>query len=76
MDRDKLTGPTILGKINLPVEPPKKKPVASSSTIDEDKRKKKRKRTEKKVTGTDSNLPARPTEIRTEPWKRPGGPAG
>ncbi len=75
MDRDKLAGPTILGKINLPVDPPKKKPVASSSTIDEDKRKKKRKRTEKKVNVPDSNLPARPTEIRTEPWKRPGGPA-
>jgi translation initiation factor IF-2 len=45
-DREKLTGPTILGKINLPSEPAKKKPVATSS---EDDRKKKRKRKDKKV---------------------------
>ena len=51
-----LTGPTILGKIVLPVDPPKKKPVASSSTIDEDKRKKKRKRTEKKVNISDNTV--------------------
>ncbi|MBL0340210.1 MAG: translation initiation factor IF-2 [Bacteroidetes bacterium] len=77
MDRDKLTGPTILGKIVLPVDPPKKKPVASSSTIDDDKRKKKRKRTEKKINVADSNTVPRPhTEIRTEPWKRPGSPPG
>ncbi len=77
MDRDKLTGPTILGKIVLPVDPPKKKPVASSSTIDDDKRKKKRKRTEKKVNASDNTATPRPhTEIRTEPWKRPGGPPG
>jgi translation initiation factor IF-2 len=76
MDRDKLTGPTILGKINLPVDPPKKKPVASSSTIDEDKRKKKRKRTEKKVNVSDNTVSRPPMETRSEPWKRPGGPAG
>ena len=76
MDRDKLTGPTILGKIDLPVDPPKKKPVASSSTIDEEKRKKKRKRTEKKVNVSDPAVPRPHTEIRTEPWKRPGGPPG
>ncbi len=40
-DREKLSGPTILGKINLPVNPPKKKPVATSG---DDDRKKKRKR--------------------------------
>ncbi|MBK7971381.1 MAG: hypothetical protein IPK08_21955 [Bacteroidetes bacterium] len=39
MDRDKLKGPNILGKIVLPVDPPKKKPVASTSTLDDDKRK-------------------------------------
>lgn len=76
MDRDKLTGPTILGKIVLPVDPPKKKPVASSSTIDEEKRKKKRKRTEKKVNISDNTVSRPHTEIRTEPWKRPGGPSG
>ncbi len=46
-DREKLSGPTILGKINLPVDPPKKKPVATSG---DDDRKKKRKR-------KDSNKP-------------------
>jgi translation initiation factor IF-2 len=46
VDRDKLSGPTIVGKIDLPE---KKKPVASSSTIGDEKRKKKRKRKEKKV---------------------------
>jgi translation initiation factor IF-2 len=40
---DKLTGPNILGKIQLPVEPTKKKPVASSSDFEGDKRKRKRK---------------------------------
>lgn len=39
--RDKLTGPNILGKIELPAE---RKPVASSSSFD-DRKKKKRKRT-------------------------------
>ncbi len=48
VDRDKLSGPTIVGKIDLP-EKAKKKPVASSSMSGEDRRKKKRKRTEKKV---------------------------
>lgn len=56
MDRGKLSGPTIVGKIDLPAETPRKKPVASSSTIDEDKKKKKRKRTEKKVNITDSSF--------------------
>ena len=49
----KLSGPTVLGKIDLPVDPPKRKPVASSSSIGEERlnRKKKRKRTEKKPSG-------------------------
>ena len=46
LDRNKLSGPTILGKINLPT-PPVKKPAASSDDTDRNKRK--RKRTEKKV---------------------------
>ena len=50
MSAARLTGPTVLGKIDLP-EPPKKKPIASSSTIEEDRRKKKRRRTEKKGEG-------------------------
>lgn len=44
----KLSGPTVLGKIELPTEPPKRKPVASSSGAVDDKNKKKRKRTERK----------------------------
>ena len=40
---DKLSGPNILGKIELPVDGPKKKPVASSSDFEGDKKKRKRK---------------------------------
>ncbi|MCC6385441.1 MAG: translation initiation factor IF-2 [Bacteroidia bacterium] len=43
---ERLTGPNIVGKIILPVEPVRKKPVATSS---DDISKKKRKRTDKKV---------------------------
>ena len=75
MDRDKLKGPNILGKIVLPVDPPKKKPVASTSTLDDDKRKKKRKRTEKKVNVNESGTPRPPSDNKGgEPWKKgPGG---
>ncbi len=45
-EREKLSGPTILGKIDLPKVPEKKKPAASS---DDQKKKKRRKRTDKKV---------------------------
>jgi translation initiation factor IF-2 len=51
IERTKLSGPTIMGKIELPAEPPKRKPVASSSGAVDDK-KKKRKRTERKGGGT------------------------
>ncbi len=47
---DKLSGPTVLGKIDLPVDPPKRKPVASSTGSVDDK-KKKRKRTDRKAGG-------------------------
>lgn len=60
----KLSGPNIVGKIELPVEQPKKKPVASSSDFEGDKRKRKRKGSP--VAG--SNAPAKPGE-----WK-PRGP--
>jgi translation initiation factor IF-2 len=50
IERTKLSGPTIMGKIELPAEPPKRKPVASSSGAVDDK-KKKRKRTERKGGG-------------------------
>ncbi len=75
LDRDKLAGPNILGKIDLPVDPPKKKPVASSSTIDEDKKKKKRKRTEKKVNINDTTFTRPSTDNRPE-WRKPGGGQG
>jgi len=45
---EKLTGPTVIGKIELPVEKePKKKPVATSNQISAAERKKKRKRIRK-----------------------------
>ncbi len=46
---DKLSGPTVLGKIELPTEPAKRKPVASSSGTVEERGKKKRKRTDRKT---------------------------
>jgi len=46
---DKLEGPTILGKINLPIKEEKKKPVASSSYDAKQDGKKKRKRKRKGV---------------------------
>jgi translation initiation factor IF-2 len=64
-EREKLTGPTILGKIDLPVDPPKKKPVASSSESDRTGKKKKRKRTDKKISSSDQPGTAPET-------KRPG----
>ncbi len=48
---DKLSGPNVVGKIELPVEPAKRKPVASSNAT-EDTRKKKRKRTDKRLTSS------------------------
>lgn len=69
-----MTGPTILGKINLPVDPPKKKPVATSS---EDDRKKKRKRKDKKVDiGKAGNQPHQGGAPRTAGGQRPGGGHG
>ncbi|MFM8918375.1 MAG: translation initiation factor IF-2 N-terminal domain-containing protein, partial [Bacteroidota bacterium] len=61
-----LSGPTILGKIELPVEQPKKK--GGPSSADE---KKKRKRTEKKVNISDTSFQRPPTD-KTD-WGRPGG---
>lgn len=75
MDRGKLSGPTIIGKIDLPVETPRKKPVASSSTIDEDKKKKKRKRTEKKVNISDSTF-QRPSQGSNDMRRQGAGQQG
>ncbi|MBK9639359.1 MAG: translation initiation factor IF-2 [Bacteroidetes bacterium] len=69
---EKLTGPNILGKIQLPVDPPKKKPVASSSNVDGDKRKRKRK--DKGGTGANAGGPRTPGQAR--PPGQGGGPGG
>jgi len=58
--RTKLSGPTIMGKIELPVDPPKRKPVASSTGSVGDKDKKKRKRTDRKGTPVPQDKNARP----------------
>lgn len=67
---EKLSGPNILGKIQLPVDPPKKKPVASSSNVDGDKRKRKRK--DKGGTGANAGGPRTPGQAR--PPGQGGGP--
>lgn len=76
---EKLSGPTVLRTIELPVNPPKKKPVASSSTIEEDRRKKKRKRTERPerpgTTGTGTNT-GTGTATGTGTGQRPAPGAG
>ncbi len=41
---ERLTGPNVVGKITLPVEPPKRNPVASSSNVNSQDHKRKRKR--------------------------------
>lgn len=69
-EREKLTGPTILGKINLPVEQPKKKPAGTSSPDKEtDERKKKRKRTDKKVNISQQITTGREKDT-TRDWKK------
>ena len=73
----KLSGPTIMGKIDLPTEPPKRKPVASSSGAVDDK-KKKRKRTERKGGGQpvpqDKSKPPGAFERPRQPHTRSGNP--
>jgi translation initiation factor IF-2 len=73
-EREKLTGPTILGKIQLPVDPPKKKPVATSSP-DIDDRKKKRKRKDKKVDVNNTQGTNQPQQPRGD-FRKPGGGQG
>lgn len=73
-EREKLTGPTILGKIQLPVDPPKKKPVATSSP-DIDDRRKKRKRKDKKVDVNNTQGANQPQQPRGE-FRKPGGGQG
>ncbi len=76
--RTKLSGPTIMGKIELPVDPPKRKPVASSAGSVGDK--KKRKRTDRKGTPVPQDKNARPPGApgsqapgARPPYKGPGG---
>lgn len=68
---DKLSGPNILGKIELPVDPPKKKPVASSSDFEGDK--KKRKRKEKNGPQGQGQGGQRPAGQPGQPGQRPQG---
>ncbi len=69
---EKLSGPNILGKIVLPVDPPKKKPVASSSDFASGQRKRKRK---ENPSGSAPQTGGGNTQQR--PWQggqqRPGG---
>ncbi|MFN8145228.1 MAG: translation initiation factor IF-2 [Bacteroidia bacterium] len=73
---DKLSGPTVLGKIELPVDPPKRKPVASSTGSVDDK-KKKRKRTDRKAGGqpipSEKRDQPRNTGTSGPPRNRPAG---
>jgi translation initiation factor IF-2 len=56
---EKLEGPTILGKIDLPVKEDRRKPVASSSSYDQEKdKKKKRKRIRKEPVQGEAGKPA------------------
>lgn len=71
---DKLSGPNILGKIELPSESPKKKPVASSSDFEGDKKKRKRKEKGGTPQGQGgANQGQRPGGPQGQ---RPGGPQG
>lgn len=69
---EKLSGPNILGKINLPTEQPKKKPVASSSDFEGEKRKRKRK-DNKPGTPNAGGGEKQNTGERTTYFSRPGG---
>lgn len=59
----KLDGPTILGKIELPIKDDKKKPVASSSGFDKNSKKKRKRITKGAVNTTEfaANEPKKPT---------------
>ncbi|MEO8085870.1 MAG: translation initiation factor IF-2 [Bacteroidota bacterium] len=70
---DKLAGPKIFGKIELPAEQPKKKPVASSSAFGE-REKKKRKRTDRKAGGV--QIPDENKKKDFQGFQRPGGGSG
>jgi translation initiation factor IF-2 len=66
----KLTGPTVVGRIDLPVKDKDKKPVASSNDLRT--KKKKRKRIHKDFKDQPVTLEKKPTEGTTEPKKEHG----
>jgi translation initiation factor IF-2 len=70
----KLEGPTILGKIELPVKADKKKPVASSASYDKEKNKKKRKRI--KRPGEGGTPAATPGQNAGQPGQNAGAGSG
>ena len=74
---EKLSGPNILGKIQLPVDPPKKKPVASSSDFETGQRKRKRKEKPGGPTGqgggNNQQRPFQPGQQRPGDDNRQGG---
>ena len=75
--RDVLAGPTIMGKINLPVEPPKRKggPSQSAATAAEDAKKKKRKRKSRVGSSSDAATQFKPDE-RSSTGQRPSRDRG
>jgi len=68
-----LSGPTVLGKIDLPAPAAKRKPVASSSGAVEDRGKKKRKRTDRKSGAQPVPQDKRDTTRSTSPPRGRGG---
>lgn len=71
---EKLEGPKVIGKIELPTFKPKEKPVASSSNANQDNRRKRKRTTNNKpggpVSATDQNNNQQGGQ------NRPGGPRG
>ncbi len=69
---DKLEGPKIMGKIDLPVKEEKRKPVASSSGDGSDRQKRKRKRIHKEGETT-SATPSTSSPFQRKQYDRPFG---
>ncbi len=72
---EKLSGPTVVGKIDLPEPKPKKKPVASSSDTESRKKKRKRIRTAVQPDGKEKKGDPKAREVKkTSKKKRPFRP--
>ncbi|MEA1897318.1 MAG: translation initiation factor IF-2 [Bacteroidota bacterium] len=67
---EKLSGPTVVGKINLPKPKPKKKPVASSSDTESRKKKRKRIRTAVQADGKEKGGDTKTREAKKTSKKR------